>query len=62
MNILHITPHLGGGLGRVLINWVRKENELKNNVHILACLEKTNNATENFEDVKINFHDKGIRI
>lgn len=56
--ILQITPHLGGGLGRVLINWIRHDNNIGNNIHTLACLEKTLNATEDFSDLKkINFYD-----
>jgi len=41
MNILHITPHLGGGIGTVVLNWVQKDNS--NTVHTIISLDKNNN-------------------
>lgn len=35
--ILHITPHLGGGVGKVLLNYFAKNN--KNFTHQVACLD-----------------------
>ena len=37
--IFHITPHLGGGVGKVLLNWVTKD---KNNCHEIATLDYAN--------------------
>jgi glycosyltransferase involved in cell wall biosynthesis len=36
--ILHITVHLGGGIGTVLLNWMKKG---KNNHHVILCLNST---------------------
>lgn len=35
MKILHIAPHFGGGVGTVVLNWVKKDKE---NEHILLSL------------------------
>ena len=37
--IFHITPHLGGGVGKVLLNWITKD---KNNCHEIATLDYGN--------------------
>jgi glycosyltransferase involved in cell wall biosynthesis len=39
MKILHITPHLGGGVGRVLLNWVKRDQECH---HVIAVLDYIN--------------------
>ena len=39
MNILHITPHLGGGVGKVILNFATNENQ---NQHDIVCLDKVN--------------------
>jgi len=41
LSILHITPHLGGGIGSVLLNWLKKDNN--NNFHTILSLDKNNN-------------------
>lgn len=57
--ILQITPHLGGGLGRVIINWIREDNKRGKNIHKLFSLEKTQNATEEYKDLNdYIFYDK----
>lgn len=38
MNILHLTVHLGGGIGTVLSNWVKLDT---NNNHQIMCLNET---------------------
>ena len=41
--VLHITPHLGGGVGRVLLNYLTK---VKNNgrfSHEIACMDYEQN-------------------
>jgi len=39
VKILHITPHLGGGVGRVILNWVCTD---KSNVHTVITLDFAN--------------------
>jgi len=41
LSILHITPHLGGGIGSVVLNWVKKDNS--GNSHIIVSLDENNN-------------------
>jgi len=40
--ILHITPHLGGGVGRVLLNYLRAERGNKAFTHEVRCLDYAN--------------------
>ncbi|MDP2843030.1 MAG: hypothetical protein Q8O06_05275, partial [Acetobacterium sp.] len=40
--ILHVTPHLGGGVGRVLLNYFTKVNDDKSLIHEVACLDYAN--------------------
>ena len=40
--VLHIIPHLGGGVGRVLLNYVLKENSNFRFNHTIVCLDCTN--------------------
>lgn len=40
--ILHITPHLGGGVGRVLLNYFTKVKDDQSFVHEVACLDYAN--------------------
>lgn len=40
--ILHITPHLGGGVGRVLLNYLRAERGNKAFLHEVRCLDYAN--------------------
>lgn len=39
MNILHITPHMGGGVGAVMRNWISNDHY---NTHEIACLDYAN--------------------
>lgn len=41
-NILHITPHLGGGVGRVILNYLEKAKENPAFSHKVICLEYAN--------------------
>ena len=45
LKIFHITPHLGGGIGSVVLNWVNTD---KDNLHSIATLDTTNNAALEF--------------
>ncbi|MBW2575283.1 MAG: glycosyltransferase [Deltaproteobacteria bacterium] len=40
--ILHVTPHLGGGVGRVLLNYFTKVNDDQSFVHEVTCLDYAN--------------------
>lgn len=48
INVLHITPHLGGGVGRVVLNYLikAKENQLFN--HSVICLDYANEEALSF--------------
>ncbi len=40
MKILHITPHLGGGVGTVILNWMKAIDS--NQCHSILCLDYAN--------------------
>lgn len=42
ISILHITPHLGGGVGRVLLNHIAHVHPQGAEQHTIACLEHAN--------------------
>jgi glycosyltransferase involved in cell wall biosynthesis len=55
-SILHITPHLGGGVGSVVLNWMMKDRS--GHKHTILSLDKNNNrdwleVNENYENVTI---------
>ena len=41
LNILHITPHLGGGVGSVVLNWMMKDPT--DTKHTIISLDRNNN-------------------
>jgi glycosyltransferase involved in cell wall biosynthesis len=41
INILHIMPHLGGGVGSVVLNWMEKDTS--DNIHTIISLDKNKN-------------------
>jgi len=43
--ILHITPHLGGGVGRVLRNFLTYSRDHSEDCHRLACLDYANTTS-----------------
>lgn len=43
MNILHITPHMGGGVGAVMRNWISNDYS---NTHDIACLDYANEKSK----------------
>jgi len=53
-NILHITPHLGGGVGSVVLNWMEKDPS--SNVHTIISLDQNNNKDW------INVNDERERV
>ncbi len=44
--ILHITPHLGGGVGKVLLNYISFVNKKNNQTHKITCLDYANDAAK----------------
>ena len=44
-DILHITPHLGGGVGKVLLNWIISDSK---NHHEIATLDFANEKSIRF--------------
>ena len=44
MRILHITPHLGGGVGTVVLNWLSED---KSNTHTIITLDTANELARN---------------
>ena len=42
--VLHITPHLGGGVGRVLLNYLEKVKENPDFLHKVLSLEYANDT------------------
>jgi glycosyltransferase involved in cell wall biosynthesis len=43
MNILHITSHLGGGVGTVIMGWLQKD---KGHTHEIICLDYANDKAK----------------
>ena len=57
--ILHITPHLGGGVGRVLLNYFKETKNNESLLHEIACLDDANRqAIETAEDVGLLLTDR----
>lgn len=57
--ILHITPHLGGGVGRVLLNYLSKVKKNLSFTHRVACLEYANeSALDVAKDIGLMLSDK----
>lgn len=54
IKILHISPHLGGGVGSVLINYLIKVNSSKEYKHSIYCFDSIN------ENAKKYLHDENI--
>lgn len=46
INILHITPHLGGGVGSVLLNWLSFAKNDKKYCHSIATLDYANEKSK----------------
>ena len=57
--ILHITPHFGGGVGRVLLNYFAKVKDDPSFVHKAACLDYANDkALSVTKDIGLNLTDR----
>lgn len=46
VKILHITPHLGGGVGTVLLDWFKYEKNNKSFKHSVICLDYANEKSK----------------
>ena len=59
IKILHVTPHLGGGVGRVLLNYLSNVKQDHNFNHQIACLDYANeDAQEIVRHVGLSLIDK----
>lgn len=62
LKILHITPHLGGGVGRVVLNYLVKTKEKYSFNQKIICLDYANeNALKVLKDNEIDYFDNGWR-
>ena len=60
--VLHITPHLGGGVGRVLLNYLSKVKDDPSFVHKVVCLDYANHkAVEVAKNVGFSLLDNMSR-
>lgn len=58
-NILHITPHLGGGVGTVLLNYFIRVKKDSFFTHEVACLDYANdNAVKVTNKIEVLLYDK----
>lgn len=59
IKILHITPHLGGGVGRVLLSYFSKVSGDSSFAHAVACLDDANqNASDFAKKISLKLFDK----
>lgn len=57
--ILHITTHLGGGVGKVVTNYLKKSKTHSKFTHSVASLDYINEeAKEILNDIEIDYNDK----
>jgi len=57
-NIFHITQHLGGGVGKVLLNYLSKVKDCPSFKHKIVCLDYANqNALEVAKNVGVSLFD-----
>ena len=57
--ILHITPHLGGGVGTVLLNYLSKTKNNTSFLHRVVCLDYANeSAIQEARNLSISLLDK----
>ena len=59
IKILHITPHLGGGVGKVLLNYISEAKKNKRYHFKIALLEYANdNAKSVSKKINLDLFDK----
>jgi glycosyltransferase involved in cell wall biosynthesis len=60
MKILHVAPHLGGGIGTVVLDWIEKD---KDNIHTILCLDSANGKACKFAMTHgIKLYDSGVYL
>lgn len=58
-NILHLTTHLGGGVGKVVLNYLKKSKNHSKFIHSIASLDYINEqAKEILNDIGVDYKDK----
>lgn len=58
MRILHLTPHLGGGVGRVLLNYLGRIVDGEHRL-VICCLDSANDgARRRASDMGLELHDR----
>jgi len=58
IKVLHITPHLGGGVGTVVLNYLSKVKDSRSFIHRVVCLDYANqNAIETAKNVGFSLSD-----
>jgi L-malate glycosyltransferase len=56
--ILHITPHLGGGVGTVVLNWLKSELKMNwETQHKVASLEVNKNSMQEIQELGLKIND-----
>jgi glycosyltransferase involved in cell wall biosynthesis len=62
MNILHITPHLGTGVGTVTLHYLKNESIRDIHTHRVIALDDLNNdAKETLNELNISFKDSACK-
>uniref|UniRef100_A0A6M3IYT9 Putative glycosyltransferase n=1 Tax=viral metagenome TaxID=1070528 RepID=A0A6M3IYT9_9ZZZZ len=52
MKILHVTPHLGGGIGTVIMDWMDKVIAANDHYHRIVCLDYANDKAKKWAEKK----------
>lgn len=61
MKILHLSPHVGGGVGTVVSNYIRYANEHTSQKHTLICLDRLQSASRYFlNEAKVEYLDNAL--
>lgn len=59
LNVIHFSPHLGGGVGQVLLNYLFTVKEASRFNHTIFCFDSINNKAKNFLEAKeISYKEK----
>ncbi|MCP9775684.1 glycosyltransferase family 4 protein [Cyanobium sp. WAJ14-Wanaka] len=58
LQVLHLAPHIGGGVGSVLVDWLKNARDDTSTKHTIACLDTCKPATvQTLNSEKITYHD-----
>ena len=52
MKILHLTPHMGGGIGTVVMDWMDKAIAANDHYHRIVCLDYANDKAKKWAEKK----------